>query len=319
MGRSGLTRREFLAALGAGAVGVACTGSSPAPRAARPTGTIASIVAGATTVSVIGTGSDAPPLGPGRSRFGFDLVTVRNELIQGGAPKVWVATGPRAPAAGPFPATWHPFTAYGPTGDRSPRAPLTGNYAAEIVLPRAGYWTVGVIAEQGGRRFAGTGILQVSPAPAGPAPGSRAVSTPTPVASTVAGIEAICTRTPVDRMHAISLDRALTNGRPTVVSFATPLLCQTRLCGPVVDEQILVSERYGPDRANFIHVEEFLPGPSHRPPPATFANRSPAFKAWKLDTEPWMFVIDATGVIRFAALGPVTAPEIEAALRPLLA
>ena len=79
-----------------------------------------------------------------------------------------------------------------------------------------------------------------------------------------------------------------------------------------------MSERYGPGRANFIHVEEFLPGPDRKPPPATPANQAPAFKRWKLDSEPWVFVVDRSGVIRFRALGPVTATEIAAALQPLL-
>jgi len=48
-----------------------------------------------------------------------------------------------------------------------------------------------------------------------------------------------------------------------VVNFGTPLLCESRLCGPVIDEQILVFQKYGPGQANFIHVEEFLPGSDH--------------------------------------------------------
>ena len=133
-----------------------------------------------------------------------------------------------------------------------------------------------------------------------------------------AGIEEICTRTPVDRMHYISLDEALGNGKPTVACFGTPLLCMSRLCGPALDEQILAFQKIGKDRANFIHVEEFLPGPDKQPPTATLENVSPAFKAWGLETDPWIFVIDRGGVIRFRSLGPITAPEIEAALEPLL-
>jgi hypothetical protein len=111
-------------------------------------------------------------------------------------------------------------------------------------------------------------------------------------------------------MHYISLDEALTNGKPTVVSFATPKFCTSQLCGPVVDEQILVFEKIGKDKANFIHVEEF--------PTQDVSVQSPPFVAWKLHTEPWVFVIDSGGVIRARFLGPAVAPMIEAALTPLL-
>src|SRR5438067_9284190 len=55
------------------------------------------------------------------------------------------------------------------------------------------------------------------------------------------------------------------NGKPSVAVFSTPLLCQSQLCGPVTDEVLLVYEQVGKDRANFIHVEEFLPGPDLEP------------------------------------------------------
>ncbi len=111
-------------------------------------------------------------------------------------------------------------------------------------------------------------------------------------------------------MHSISLDQALKSGRPTVVSFATPLLCSSRMCGPVVDEQIVAFQKLG-SQANFIHVEIY--------PQRDLSKPAPLYSAWRLPTEPWMFVIDRAGVIR-ARLGegPTVASEIEAAVRPLL-
>jgi hypothetical protein len=79
-----------------------------------------------------------------------------------------------------------------------------------------------------------------------------------------------------------------------------------------------VRDTIGDDGANFIHVEEFLPGPTHTPPPATLENQSAGFKAWGLQTEPWTFVIDTDGVVRARFQGPCVASQIEAALRPLL-
>jgi hypothetical protein len=78
-----------------------------------------------------------------------------------------------------------------------------------------------------------------------------------------------------------------------------------------------VFQKVGKARANFIHVEEFLPGPDLKPPAVDLHDRSPAFKAWHLTTEPWVFVIDRHGIIRAAFIGPVVASQIEAALNPL--
>ena len=175
-----------------------------------------------------------------------------------------------------------------------------------------------VLVDTGGAKAAGEQLFAVTSKRLVAGVGSKAVSVDTPVATTTAKLEEICTRTPPDHMHSISLADALTNGKPTVVSFATPLLCESMLCGPVVDEQILVSEKYAA-KANFIHVEEFLPGSAHSPGPATLENQSKGFEAWGFQTEPWVLVIDAKGVIRGRmGPGPATAPEIEAALKQVL-
>jgi hypothetical protein len=312
-----LNRRQFLLAMGVGLLGAACSRGGGASSQAPP-GSIDALTAGTKMLSVLGTGADAIPMNPGKNRFGFVLINLRNQPIVGGAPRVWVAPDNRSRAIGPVAATWHPFTAYEKTGDRSPASPLPGVFAADIDLSTTGNWIVAVTVEQGSTRSAGTGILPISSGPVVAGLGTEAVSTPTPVATATAKIEQICTRTPVDRMHYISLDKALRNAKPSVVCFSTPLLCESRLCGPVTDEQILVFEKLGPDRANFIHVEEFFPGPDRTPPPATLEDRSPPFKAWNLETEPWVIVIDRERKIRFRSVGPVTAPEIEAALQPLL-
>jgi len=78
-----------------------------------------------------------------------------------------------------------------------------------------------------------------------------------------------------------------------------------------VDEQLLVFEQAGRDRANFIHVEEFLPGKDLQPPSATAENLSPAFKAWGFDTDPWLLIADKDGVIRFRCLGVIAAAQIQ--------
>jgi hypothetical protein len=91
------------------------------------------------------------------------------------------------------------------------------------------------------------------------------------------------------------------------------------MCGPVTDEAYAVFQSVGKAKANFIHVEEFLPGPKLTPPAPTEENQSTPFKAWHLVTEPWTFVIDGRGIVRARFEGPVVAEQISAALQPLLA
>ena len=70
-------------------------------------------------------------------------------------------------------------------------------------------------------------------------------------------------------------------------------------------------ETYG-DQVQFIHLEPFdlaIARSEGRLAP------TPAFEAWGLQTEPWVFVIDSAGVVSARFEGLVGAPEIEAALR----
>jgi hypothetical protein len=309
------TRRQFLIAMGVGLIGAACSRAGGRTVAGAP-GSIDALTSGKTPLSVLGTGTDALPMNPGTNRLGFALVTSAGGLVHGGSPEMWIAKDSRTRALGPFPATWHPFTGYDKTGDRSPKSPLPGAYAAEIDFPSAGAWDLVVTVADSSGGLAGKGIVQITASPVVAGLGSKAIPTSTPVATTARKLKEVCTRVPPDPMHYLSLDVALRSAKPTVVVFSTPLLCESQLCGPVTDEVLLVFETVGSRRANFIHVEEYPPGTSAAAPLPE--NRAPAFKAWGLESEPWVFVIDRTGLITFRSLGPVTASEISAALQPLL-
>jgi hypothetical protein len=293
--------------LGAAGLLAACHGPEGAGQAAQPPAR--SLRALTTDVPLLSILSAQTELPAGRTRFAFGLAGPTNALVEGASPAVWLARDQASAALGPFTARWEELAAYRETGDRSPRSELNGFYVAEIDLPEPGEWLGVAMVDVASQRAAGQGRVKVSrrvPAPLG----ARARPGPSPVATSSRAIARICTREPVCRMHGISLDDALASGRPTVVSFATPLLCASRMCGPVVDEQLLVSDELD-DRANFIHVELYPERDPDRP--------APLFRAWGLASEPWVFVIDREGIIR-ARLGegPACASEIEDALRPLL-
>jgi hypothetical protein len=309
-----LSRRELLrlAGVGGGALGLAallgaCGGDDGGSAPAAPAGSLQALQANAVQLSLLGAQSQ---LQVGESLFTFGLATADNKLVAGGTPAVWAATDDTGKALGPFPTRWFELTAYDKTRDKSPRSELTGFYGAQVELPTAGNWMVAASLELNGSRAVGRGAVPVlDKAPA--AVGSKARSVRTPVATTAAGRKKICTRAPEPcPLHAISLDDALRAGRPTVVNFATPLLCASRMCGPVVDEQMVVADKLG-RRASFIHVEIY--------PDRDTAKPAPALTAYGFETEPWLLVVDSAGVIRARFEGPVTAAQIEAALRPLLA
>ncbi len=297
-------------------IATACnSGRKPGPPASTGADSIADLKQGAVQVSLL---SSESPVKPGKTYFGFDLITSKGGVITGAKPKVWLAKDESSKPVGPFSATWYPFTPANEFNDTSPRSALPGTYATVIDVPSAGNWIVAVTAEADNKPAAGTAALKATDQPVPAQVGTKALSIKTPVAKSEAEARQICTRNPPDPLHYISLDKALSNGRPTVVAFATPLLCESMLCGPVVDETLKAFETVGKSKANFIHVEEFLPGPDLKPPPATLENASPAFRAWGFQTEPWVIVIDRHGIIRARFEGPVTAPQIEAALQPLL-
>lgn len=58
---------------------------------------------------------------------------------------------------------------------------------------------------------------------------------------------------PSRALYRSSVAEALGAHEPFVVSFATPLFCQTRACGAVVDVVAAVAARHA--RVRFIHVE----------------------------------------------------------------
>ena len=63
----------------------------------------------------------------------------------------------------------------------------------------------------------------------------------------------IDTRVPPSTMHEADLADVL-GTKPVVLLFATPALCQSRVCGPVVDIAEQVKASYEGD-AEFIHME----------------------------------------------------------------
>jgi hypothetical protein len=143
-----------------------------------------------------------------------------------------------------------------------------------------------------------------------PQVGDLAISVATPLASSVADIKQITSDPhPDPRLYQVSLDQALKQGRPTVLIFATPGFCQTAVCGPDVEVVKQLFDTYGQEAA-FIHVEVY-----QEPSTRTLAA---AMVAWRLQTEPWLFLIDGAGLIQARYEGGITRQEVEPDLKRLL-
>ena len=88
----------------------------------------------------------------------------------------------------------------------------------------------------------------------GPGPGDPAPLIHTPTESDVGGDISLDRHPhPHDDPARRGL-RGRVGKQPIVLTFATPLLCQSRVCGPVVDIAEQVKAEYG-DKADFIHME----------------------------------------------------------------
>ena len=151
--------------------------------------------------------------------------------------------------------------------------------------------------------------------PATPAIGARAPLTRNPTLKN-APIKQIDTSDPPDEsMHQLSIAEAVTSGRPSVIAFATPAFCQSRTCGPVMDVVGFVQRDYG-TRVNFVHVEPFKLSETGelQVSPNGMPTLSEAASSWRLPTEPWVFVIDAAGVIVARFSGPFALEELQYAL-----
>ena len=94
--------------------------------------------------------------------------------------------------------------------------------------------------------------------------------------------------------------------KPVVLLFATPALCQSRVCGPVVDvaEQV---KRDRPDDAAYIHMEIYNQNDPNK-------GLRPQLGAFNLQTEPWLFVINSDGTISTRIEGAFSVNELNQAL-----
>jgi hypothetical protein len=248
----------------------------------------------------------------GTNRFPFGVFTAGRDQITDAQVAIYAAQGKgvRGRAIGPFAAriedlTTKPAFRAKTTADDPSAAQVA--YVTDIPLDKPGPWAFGALIKTGGSYQYS---LLPTPHPVGeyPAPqvGQKAPVVHTLTVGQVSNISQIDTRVPPDDMHNDDLANVL-GKKPVVLLFATPALCQSRVCGPVTDAAEQVRQEFG-DRVAFIHQEVYNNNQIQDGP-------RPQMTAYGLQTEPWLFVIDRTGKVSTVLQGPFSVQELEAAVQ----
>ena len=292
-----MDRRTFLALSGLSVAGAACArvrGRAVAPLP-DPFRSLAGEFEGATNdLNVFLGGQEF--LAARDQRVPLGLVDADGFSVEGGAARAWI--GGTTSAAGPFPVRYDAYTDVllpgDPAGFHVTTLPFPDEDLVTVLVEMDGHW--------------GTAVTRARREPHVPGIGQRAPSIATPTFGNARGVANVCTREPACPMHDVRLDRALGARTPVVLTISSPKYCSSRTCGPVVDEVTAVRAQHS-DGAAFIHAEVY------ETDAPTFL--SPTSEAYRLESEPWTFVIDARGRVAARFEGPVIARDIEDALREL--
>jgi hypothetical protein len=185
-----------------------------------------------------------------------------------------------------------------------------GVYTAIVDFDTAGEWGVEIKIDSSSPKLTKTLLprFQVLAKGFTPAVGAAAPKSKNLTAADVSDISQIdSSAKPSTEMHTSTIAAAIAAGKPTLVLFAVPGFCESRLCGPELEIMRKLYPKYK-DKAEFIHVEFYKnPGSPNRIPADVVAE-------WNLRSEPWFFVIDSKGIITAKFEGPTSLQELDDAV-----
>jgi hypothetical protein len=247
----------------------------------------------------------------GLNRFPFGVFSTAHDSITDAEVAVYAAPGSGVDgrAIGPFPARIEDLTTKAAfraktTADDPSAAQVV--YISDIPLNKPGPWAFAALIKNGGSYQYS---LMPTPNPVGTFPmpkvGQSVPAIHTLTAGEVSNIGQIDTRVPPDDMHSDDFANVV-GKKPVVLLFATPALCQSRVCGPVTDITEQVKQEFG-DKVAFIHQEIYNNNNINDGP-------RPQMRAFNLNTEPWAYVIDRDGKVSSILQGPFSVQELEAAV-----
>ena len=245
----------------------------------------------------------------GANRFGFGVFTLGNEQVSDADVALYAAR-PDGKAVGPFPAaaesllTDAAFQSQNTSSD--PDAAKTV-YTSDVEFDGKGEWRLlALIRKDDGSYGYATIPSAVVKESAVPDVGDPAPVVHTPTAEDVGGdMTKIDTRQPPSTMHEHDFADVV-GEQPVVLLFATPALCTSRVCGPVVDIAEQVKSERSEDAA-FIHMEIYNENSFDE-------GLREQVRAFNLRSEPWLFVIDSEGKVSTEIEGAFSERELNEAL-----
>lgn len=250
----------------------------------------------------------------GESRLAFGMIDDAGQFVYGPT-AVYVAPDPDAPVKGPFVAPADVLVTEGRYRSRQAAEesdPFAAVYQAEIPFDQKGPWAVLVVTQTGNTFVAAPARVDVSTKKADQIPdvGEPAPKVATDTLASVGGDEdKLDTRTPPSDMHERSFDEVL-GTKPVALLFSTPQLCQSRVCGPVTDIALQLKAEYG-DQVEFIHQEVYVDNDPN-------AGLRESLTAFRLRTEPWLFVVGADGDVTARLEGSFGVKAFEDAIKTAL-
>lgn len=260
------------------------------------------------TATAIESGPDAISVGVASNDFGLGAPRIPFVMFQGAQPitdATTVVVTAFDLSSGTATPTWSgPATGYAdydlPYWVVYPEMNVAGRWGMVAALTRAD-------GSQAEAQFVVTISDTVSAPDIGqvpPASQNRTLATEPDIAKLTSDIS------PELGLYQLTVAEALESGQPTVVTFATPAFCTSRLCAPVVDSVKAVYADLK-DSANFIHIEVY----KDFGPPLVYADE---MEEWHLPSEPWTYVLDAEGKVVARLGGPVSPMELRTVLEALV-
>jgi hypothetical protein len=245
---------------------------------------------------------------PGTGRYAFAINEKSGAFVY--APTaLYIAKSPDAPVKGPYLAPADPMGVAPQYRSKQNTGPggIQAIYAAQLPLPHAGTYDVLALTHAKTGLIGSPGTVAVaasSPIPSiGDTPPAIATDTTGPIAQ-------LTTRLPPEAMHSVSFSQVLGH-KPVALLISTPQLCTSRVCGPVTDVLVSLQKEFQ-SKVAFIHQEVYVDNDPHK-------GLRPQLKAFHLETEPWLFVINRKGVIVDRFEGAFGVNEAQAALAKVAA